>query len=34
VLRAPHAGVVVMARRTARVLRGDGAYMIATPQVT
>jgi len=34
VLRAPHDGVVVMARRTARVQRGDGAYMIATRQVT
>lgn len=30
-LKAPFAGVVVMARRTAHVRPGDGAYMIALP---
>lgn len=30
-LKAPFAGVVIMARRTARVRPGDGAYMIALP---
>ena len=30
-LRAPFDGVVVMARRTARVRPGDGAYMVALP---
>ncbi|MGI9149387.1 MAG: succinylglutamate desuccinylase/aspartoacylase family protein [Chloroflexota bacterium] len=30
-LRAPCRGVVVMARRTARVRPGDGAYLIAVP---
>jgi predicted deacylase len=32
-LRAPFDGVVIMARRTARVRPGDGAYMIALPDV-
>ena len=30
-LRAPFDGIVVMARRTARVRPGDGAYMLALP---
>ncbi|HEV2121977.1 MAG TPA: succinylglutamate desuccinylase/aspartoacylase family protein [Chloroflexota bacterium] len=29
-LRAPHDGIVVLARRTARVHPGDGAYLLAT----
>jgi predicted deacylase len=31
-LRAPFGGVVVTARRTARVQAGDGTYMIALPE--
>jgi predicted deacylase len=31
-LAAPHEGVVIMARRTARVRPGDGGYMLARPQ--
>jgi predicted deacylase len=31
-LRAPSRGIVVMARRTARVAPGDGAYLLATEE--
>jgi predicted deacylase len=31
-LTAPHDGVVIMARRTARVRPGDGGYMLAQPE--
>jgi predicted deacylase len=31
-LEAPHPGVIVMARRTARVRPGDGGYMVARPE--
>ena len=33
-LTAPFDGVVIMARRTARVRPGDGAYMVALPDST